>query len=406
MKKNRIKIQKEWKYAILSAFCLLILHFLLYNVSIPLDDTETFVQKWTQKINKPGVFRESSNEVVLFVNTSYDQELVPRNAFPFLDPSLNFINQEKGGTVAKTDRKKIFYFLKNLQGTGYKHVIIDISLSDDNHPYNDSIVDIINAMSHITLAKSIHEPHQLRNIDKTKIGCVGYRQTSFISDMTKIELYNDSLESVPLIVYKDLSDTRIHKNFWGFLDNFCLSHKCIYPIYRYSFNKDYDKHNFSNSTESVAEDNNLGELCYNKELLSEYAKGKIVVVGNTSSEDRRDWHYTYKGAQPGCVILATAIMNLLDGDHQIGWIYWMFVVLLFCLYTFLSYYMFSDIHFKKNKFLEKIKALKFVLSFMSLATIFVSISFVMFLLFSIIYFAWIPTLYFTILYNSIKVFRS
>lgn len=397
---------KKCVYAILSSFSLLVGNFLLYNISTPLDDTETFVQKWTQKINKPGLFVKSSNENLFFVNTSYDQELVSRNTYVFQDSTLNFINQDKGGLVAKTDRKKLFFFLKNLQGTGYKHVIIDISLSDDSHPYNDSIVEIINNMSHVTLAKSVHDSHPLKNIDKNKMGCVGYEQTPFISDMTKIELYNDSSESVPFMVYKDLTDSYLCKSFLWLFDNYCISHKCVYPIYRYNFNKDYDTQDFTSNAYALVEDKSLGEICYDKESLTRFSNGKIVVVGNTSIEDSRDWHNTYRGSQPGCAILATVLMNLLDGNHKIGVVYWVFIIFLFCLYTFLSFYILSDLHILKPEFIEKIRVFKFVLSFMSLATIFFSISFIMFLLFSIVYCAWIPTLYFTILYNSIKVFRS
>lgn len=309
-----------------------------------------------ESLNKfVGFHNESKNDSVVYINTSFDKQLVQcyeKEDFPGSIPVYM-------GNTEITDRNKLINLLNLLKDVNYRYLIIDIkfakglesyvnyydSIEGKEYKTDGKLFSLIKQLDRVVIATH----HEIKLIDKElekKSALADYRATATVTNFVRYE-YFDSIPYIPLTVYNDLNKRNN-------LDTI----SCHYPFGLYSLKPfaiytqgcrlcynslflDFSIHNegkggdesghpflskldFYNLSKDILETDNPKSIVKN-------FKDHYIFIGNISE----DIHDTYAGPQPGCVILYKAIKALDEHRHIITLTE---IFLLFSLYFFISFF--------------------------------------------------------------------
>lgn len=316
--------------------------------------------------SKCGISEDSIEcKDVIFLNTSYDRELIPQE-----DKEDN----KYSGTTDVLNRETLYRFLKILkeENVNYKYLIIDVdfskelanhrlvfdSVSGDSVEIDKLLFDLIGSMDRVVVA--LPEGGNLDESLKRKAAHAKYNATAVVSRFVRYKYFDES-PYVPLKVYNSLQkqnglDTiSCHslvgdKVLRGFKDNpFILEFLKSLSVCNQGGSLCYNSLFIPFSIGDNRNHKNLGSY-FSDPYSSSYERmsgtiklaceDKYVFIGDMVSTDL---HTTYAGQKPGAYIMYKALKELESGKHQVSLGLMLF---LFVIYVWMTYRMAS----KKNIF--------------------------------------------------------
>lgn len=333
-------------------------------------------------------------EDYVFINTSYDRELVP-------------VFDEFGlpeGEIDITDRGKLAEFLSQMDNK-HKYVMMDILLSDRFHSDWDSllIAEILNT-ERISIARS-STIHLLDERLVPKSGFTDYATDIYETNFVKYEFINDGSETLPYKAF--LSETPDERliSFGPFhFHNGRFAWKSLtlrFPVKLWDKTKAQDKDQLQ---EKIIL--NLGSDIFDMGIdIPELVKDKIIVIGDFREDDIHD---TYLGKIAGPVINVNALEALRHNELEIPW--WL-IVFLICLYSIMTFLTIRPYHYNnlRNSWLEKIrrqsKLFGYLLSFIGYSFVLTAIAIIIYLTSGLDINVIIPSIWFTILLGIKKYIK-
>lgn len=305
---------------------------------------------------------KETNDDVFYINTSFDKVAIPYSKTYDIEDS----NPHSLGTTTITSRKKLYEFLKLMQGVDYKYLIIDISFTkgyNSNEYIYDSITGDSLSADSLLFAKIqelnrivIVQPKNDKLINQNlsnKAALAYYRATATSTNFVRYE-YFDSIPYIPLAVYNGINKQKIVSHYpFGLhcLKPFAIytqGNRLCYNSLFLDFNINSSDDSYQGEFENYYSSAYLSDFTHN--LGSEYidahyinddsweeiqlglknqCKNKYVIIGNMYE----DMHDTYAGMQPGPTILYRAIKALDENKHIVSPIT---MILLFILYFFIT----------------------------------------------------------------------
>lgn len=405
------------KEIILNVLALLTFTYILNNCSIPFSGTETETLKvyehtkkflsgklenWTG--GKWSLYDKdlSWSDSITLINTSFDKTLV--DYYGERDFSQ--------GKIAITNRKNLYDFLKIAnQFKEYKYIILDIALDDKGLSYDDSLSLLISNMNNITVAKS--RKFCLMNSLSPKAGWVDYYRMPYETGFTKYIYGTNERQSLALRVYNERNNKNAIKSILGivYFDDLRLCKKNAILDYDIRFlQRDY----ISTSSQNIGINayQNLGTDFYDSRITNNTnrinktdkvrasVKNKIIVIGDFFCDDIHD---TYIGKMPGAIINLNAYVGLQKGDHLIN----PFHVLLFFLF-YLTLYIIRNrfSYLKENVSILQSDFAQILIGIIGYGFFFNIIALLIYVCFDTLYNPWLPTLWFTLTPQCVKLFIS
>ena len=260
---------------------------------------------------------------VLCVNVAYDKMLVD-------------INDEYGmpqGTLPITDRSKLLRFLRSAaQANRYTYILLDISLLQGNitTEADDSLFLQICSMPRVAFVrKSDENSGAVASVSKPireKSAYADYNVSLLESKFTKYPLFQSDEPTLPTHIYKELTGSRF-TSFGPLL--FCngqLASRSVFVPLTVLDVPTYE------GQEKVLY--NLGcDILDNEDYqpIGELTSGRFVIIGDFTEND---FHETYKGTLPGCIINYNAYLALLHNLHVVSFSSLLLQWLLFSIIIF------------------------------------------------------------------------
>ena len=377
-------IVKHNKRAILFSLCnaaiLLVLSYFLNNQ--PLFTGENLDQyawmEWGK--DKLGVSDEGNNKNALFVNVSYDKQLIER---------FDELGMSKGNTDI-TDRSKLLSFLRLLNKTkAYKYIILDIRFEKG---YRDQSVDSalfaeIRNMDNIVIAN--HSDIELADSSLfAKSGISDYNATITKTNFARYQYLRDNQETIPLYAYHELTGNSIEE--FGCV-YYCQNKLCYNSLFVHFPITGWDEYDEQQSKVYY----NLGSDIlenFSEDDIRELTKDKYVVIGNLVE----DVHDTYSGVKPGSVITYYAFLELMRGHHFVNYGMMLFLAILYFLIS-LSLFEAKSI-LRRLPFIKKShsRLFHFLLDFVEYSLVLALTMFALYVVFGIATSIMLPSTYFAI----------
>jgi len=321
---------------------MLVLTYLLLDSNRTYGD-DVFLIKYSSIIKKLvlKIDPKPNRNELLFINISYDPvfiEKLDKDSIPI-------------GLQTITDREKVakLFEILNKNPDNYKYIICDIFFKDGSP--NDSLLH-----EQLKKAKNTIIPYHAGGENlldmplfdvKKGFADYDYIEGSFLKFKL---LHRDTIQSIPLVMYKDLYGVKYEKKGMFYFLNDKLSFNNIILDFKVRY---YDiLGNGSNNNYPFVY---LGEFIELPDsLINVTVKDKIILIGDFLE---KDVHETIFGKMPGTIILLNAYLTLVNEDNIIPILFFPY---LFVCYFFLSYLVFnkdkkiSNIIYKmKEKFMFK-----------------------------------------------------
>ncbi len=302
----------------------MLLCYLITNLGFSIDGEGGWVSKFNNNIKK--IFGKTNTQIpdsVLFVNTIYDKELIPINdsdGFPV-------------GVIDITNRESLYRFLSVLhKRNDYKYIFLDVFFEEGyDSPNDEKLFPLISEMRDIVIP--MHRDAKLGHQEylKSKAYLSDYTATKKSSSFTKYEILVDSLKSVALHIYNDVTGHDIRQNGLMYVDDGRLCNSTLFARQIVNFTGAYDaegNRNFYNlSADLLADEEELA--------TSPLLKDKYIFIG---SMELNDIHSTSEGSLPGVVISANAFLSLTHGQHVIPYT---LIFIIFAILFFISLQIYS-----------------------------------------------------------------
>lgn len=298
---------------ILSA--LLAIGFLLFsywitNLRIPLSGEETVLTNFELVRGYFQLKENTMSDSVLMVNICYDkQEVIATDEYGF--PT---------GKTYITDRNKLLTFLQYLkEKDDYKYIILDVFFGEGATTEVDSLLfTTIHSMPRIVIP--CHSDEKL--IDEKlydKAGIADYTTTYQESSFIKFPYLPDSLKSLPMKMYEELTGKSIDRKGIFYTEGNKLVRSSIVLTFDFicngAYNNEGEKTWYNLGMDLLGDsidENTKGDSLLFK--VPELTTGKYIVVGAYENEDI---HEIYLGEQPGVCINFNAYLALLQKHHHI-----------------------------------------------------------------------------------------
>ena len=385
-----LEMVKRKRVALLFSLCnvviLLILSYFLNNQ--PLFTGEDLDQyAWMEWIkDKLGITPDVDANAALFVNVAYDKQLVDKCD----DYGMTIGNSDV------TDRSKLLSLLQLLHKTNsYKYILLDIRFEKGyNVPDVDSALFAeILSMKNIVIAN--HSDIELADSSLMKKAAISdYYATITKTNFARYQYNYDSVESVPLYVYRELTGNTINKHGWLYTCNGSLCYNSLFVHFPIAKWNEYDEHQskvFYNLGSDILDNYSDGDL---KTLT----KGKYVIIGNMVE----DVHDTYSGLKPGSVITYYAFQELMKGRHFVNYEL-MFVLSIIFFLISLSLFetnpILNRLPFVKN---SHSRVIHFLLDFIGYSLVLALSMIILYIIFGIATSIVLPSAYFAIQKSFIR----
>ena len=356
-----------------------------------------------------SMFLSTKQEVpdsVLFVNVTYDKVSVPK-----LD--------EYGFTAGQaqiTDRQKLLQLLKYLKQTDcYKYILLDVFFEKDVwSEWDDSLFSTIATMPRIVVPCHSDTPIADDRL-LPKAGLADYLVTFSESDFVKFPYLSDSLESLPVKMYKDLTGHEIRKSGLFYSDGLMLARSSIVLTFDLKANTTYAENGekiWYNLGMDLLADSLPGMQEKGSNLLyesPELTRDKYIVVGAFNGDDT---HTTFAGEISGAVVNFNAFISLLNRHHIVSVT---LLSVLFVVFFLLSYLIFSRKRLKtlleswsantRNKWQRRgLKALTMMSSWIGLSQFLTIVCVTTYLLLGEAYDIFITSTFFYIMQKAVELY--
>ena len=314
-----VEVVKRKKFALLFSLCNVVILLVLsyFSNNRPLFTGEDLDQyAWMEWIkDKLGFAHDVDANDALFINIAYDKQLVDK-----IDDLGMPI-----GNIEITDRSKLLSVLQLLHKTeSYKYIFLDIRFEKgyDVSDVDSALFAEISSMKNIVVAN--HSDIELADSSLLKKAAISdYYATITQTNFTRYQYRCDSVESVPLFAYHELTGNTIEKYGWFYI---CNKRLCYNSMFVHFPVENWDEF-----------DENQSKVYYNlgSDILDNYSendiktltKGKYIVIGDMVE----DVHDTYSGLKPGSVITYYSFQELMKGRHFIKYGMMLFLAVLFFL---------------------------------------------------------------------------
>lgn len=292
------------------------------------------------------------------------------------------------GERAVVKREHIAQFLKLIEGTDYKSIIVDVQFfKADTGEADSTLFSVINRMSRILVSANNDEdaedailPDRLASSEYN----ISYDEGNFV----KYRYDHGDVKDMALATYNLRNNYDVNLAGYFPKDRGRLASGTLALWMPYRIESGYD-------AEGEKTYYNLGaDLLdvYSPEELSELVSGKTIVIGDYSGGDDHD---TYTGTVAGPVILINAVIALEQHRHIINW-WWMSIF--FIVYLFLTIMLIYDPVLLLPKRWRKSKIWNLILTGLSFGTIILILNVIMYLCTGVIYDMYFPVLWLTALY--------
>ena len=372
-----------------NVIALLVLTYVLNNQ--PLFTGENLnMFAWAELLkNKTGLSEKTDYKDALFINVSYDKQLIDKN---------DDMGMPVGNTDI-TDRSKLLNILNRLDSIGqHRYIILDVRFEKGYDSEADSALFAkLKGMNNITIAS--HKDIELADSAlKKKAAISDYASTIVATNFTRYKYLYDSQPSMPLYAYREMTGKTITRH--GFLYT-CDGRLCHNSAFLNFPSKAFSEYDESGNKTYY----NLGSdilESYSDSDLAVLTKDKMVFIGDMTE----DVHDTYSGLKPGSVITYHALHSLLNGKHLVSCA---MTVLLALLFFIISLSLFSHrsladrIPLFRN---SRSRALRFLLSFAGYALVLYIVVAVLYFFFDTTISILIPSLYFAIQKTIINYKRT
>lgn len=348
MHKKRKYQLRLWSFSLLNA--VFMLFFTYYWLSQPYTfGDEAFLIKWSSLTKKKllGIDPEPSADELLFINVADNKTTI--NA-----PSEFY---DKSGYARKviTDRQHLvqFFELLNRYGDEIQLVLCDI-LFEDTTRYDAALEYEFQKLGDKLLVIS-HLKNGTEYIKPTLN--VNYAPATYTATQGLFLKYplilEDSLKTVPLVMYEKLNQARFRNKKWYYTLNGKLSlpapivdFKVDSTDFRPSF--DVKANNFAMYPMStILESSDTNYLGMPEAELAQYFKGKKIIL---IADFQSDVHNTSFGKMPGILLIYNAYLTLVGKQNVISFAWICFLLVAF---TFITYRIFTDVQVSKPRWLVK-----------------------------------------------------
>lgn len=308
---------------------LLVFSYWVTNLRYPISGEKLLLAKLE---TARSYFQEEANRVndsVLFINVAFDKALYPvKDEFGIPD-----------GKIQATDREKLLRLLTYLKmNDNYRYILLDIFMGNDIHTeWDKELFATIESMDRIVIPCHSDMPLADMRLMK-KAGLADYYLTLSESDFVKYPYLNDSIKSIPIKMYEDITGRKVTKHGIFYLEGWNLVRKSIVLTFDILANDKYDDdgnivwYNLGMELldDSIPEIGARGskQLWENPDLT----KNKYIVVGAFNGND--DNHITFQGNMSGAVINFNAFISLLNKHHYVSF---MLIVILFIVFFIMCY---------------------------------------------------------------------
>ena len=308
-----------------------------------------------------------SSDSVLFINTSYDKQLVS-----FYVDQVSKLDQI--GNTSISDRSRLLTLMRKLsEDTTYKYVLLDISFEEGfETEYDSALFATILSMPRLVVPSHTDGKIVPELIQKNAIA--DYSSTMIESDFVKYPYYYGTQKSVALKMYEDLTGHSIVKKGPFFFDGMRLARKSIFVVFEVFAN------NYLN----------IGTLC--DEYLDDVDFSDMFVVVGSFNDD--DIHSTYVGKMPGSVINLNAFFSLLHNHHKVSIFVAFFYLLIIYYFSLKTIMGWSSLLDKSNR---NSPIVKYVFSWFTYPLVLTIVGFVIYIMTNEVYDIFITTLLFEIL---------
>ena len=378
-KKQKGKISKILLISLCNTIILLLLSYFLNNQSLFTgEDLNQYA--WMEFVKeKIGLSEHIDYKDALFINVAYDKQLVDKY-------------DEFGmpvGNIDITDRTKLLELLNLLTETNtYRYVILDVRFEKGlDSDADSSLFAKIKQMDKVVFAN--HKDIELADSTiSNKAAFNDYASTIVATNFARYEFIQKGRPSLPLYVYRELTNNTIKEHGLAYTCEGRLCHNCHFlrfPINGFTeYDENGDKAYYHLGSDILAN--------YSKSELAALTKDKLVFVGDMVD----DVHDTYAGLKPGSIITYHALRSLLKDEHLVSYGMMFFLGVLFFLIS-LSLLsrksLIKRIPFIRN---TKSKVLLFIISFIGYAFVLSLMVCVLYLFFDYSISILIPSLYVSI----------
>jgi len=287
-----------------------------------------------------GMENKPAPEDYIFVNCCYDNMLTDK----LDEEGFSFGNQPI------TDRKKLALFFDRLnkRTDSYKYLVCDIFFKDSSS-FDSLLYSKLKDLKkfivpyHLSESGTIDEP--IFNVNR---GLADYRLIQYVF-MKYPLVSNDSLKSLPLRMYEDLSGNKFEKK--GMFSY--LGGKPVFSTIIIDFKLRYYEL-LDRNADRMYNLVNLGDLIrMTDSAFYKSVNNKIILIGDYYE---RDIHQTLFGKMSGTLILLNIYLSLLNQENIISF---GLLFLLFIGYFAISFDLFSSDDLKDRKYGKKIAQTKF-----------------------------------------------
>ncbi len=370
----------RWLVAFLHGIVLFVISWIWLSFYTTYGSEQMLIQ-WASVIKRTvlQMDEDPGKDEYLFINLSYDKELVP--------------STEVLGNDVITDRCKISQFMSVLKRNpnAFKFAFCDVYLAGDA-PCDSSLNESVSGLKNIAFPVHYLGTDTL-DIPKfnTNYGIADYETNDNEDAFLKFKMVQSGeYPSVPAYIYKTLDGGNIKQGKFFNTDNGTPIFNSMiidFPIRAFEV--------FENNEYPVV---NLSELLLMPEeiLVSEFLKNKVILLGDF----KNDVHDTMYDDTPGTLILLNVYLTLKNGLHKVS-LLWVLMMLLF--YTLVSYYIFN--HERAQTKLEKHRKYSFLASMLNYLIVFGAISIASYIFFNVYVNILILALYANCLAFMVGVFK-
>ena len=290
----------------------LIFSYWVTNLRFPLSGEGALLSK--VELLREIVWPKSVEVVdsVLFVNVTYDRDLRP----------IKDLYQTPVGRIDITDRQKLIRLLRYLkEDDSYKYILLDVFFGNDvETPYDDELFSLIDSIPRIIVPS--HDGQELADCRlMNKSGIADYVTTFFKSSFVKYPYFNDTLKSMPVKMYEDITHREIERHGIFYTERNRLVRKSIVLTFDvvadkiYADNGEKIWYNLGADLldDSIPEYQSIGDnLLFENPALTQ---NKYIVIGSYAGEDT---HSTFIGNLSGTVLNFNAFISLMNGHHIVS----------------------------------------------------------------------------------------
>lgn len=349
-------------WVVLHAILLIVLTICLQQVTLIRTDEFAFLNMFGLiKHNLLSIDKKPVGDSVVFIDVSKDIALVDDTLY---NGNVQGLGNAKISITDRAKLAKLFHLLNQHKGA-YRYVLCDIQFSLPSA--DDSMLKAeIEAADNVIVTSYLDGNRHMLPLFNTNSGIVNYFYNGKKSFVKIPFLYGDSLKSLPVKMWEDLTGAEVKLRRGVTYINGSLAFNNIIPEFFY---RNYDL----SSRYKVFP---LYRILMNESQFNKFLKDKYIVIGNFVE----DIHDTYQGSMPGPLILFNVFLTLREFDNSIS-IYW--IIMLLTFYIPVSYIIFNPLK-KKDKGLDGIgnqflkKYAKKYISYLGLFIVISAISFFVF----------------------------